>query len=278
MTEHVWLLGVLGLLAAVSMVTVWLGAGSSEHYPEVLWDLPNQARTYTTVVASLAGFTATSVVFAARLGVDRPGPEFETVLGLLVFGFFILLASAMQLANTPSALGRADAPFIEVQRIAHLLANVGFAQGLSTSWLALRPLSHLVGATELESLLRWFLPLSVVLTGLWIGQYLDDMTPVRGRAARTLAPLAFGSAAVYVLAVVPAYPWLLPSQLPLLRLAAVGAVVAAVGYSVQTVMFGLFVRGRFEGRTARVVKVWVIAHASYATAVNGLLAFTVAAS
>lgn len=278
MGEYAWIVGVLTLMVVVSGCTLWLGRGTEAPFPEVLWDLPNQARTYTTVVASLAGFAATSVVFAARLGVDRPGPEFETVMALLVFGFFILLASAMQLANTPSAVGREDAPFIEVQRLAHLLANVTFSQGLSTSWLALGPLTHLVGATELEALLRWFLPMAVVMSGLWIGQYLDDMTPLRGRAARSLAPLAFASAALYVLVLGRTFPALLPTALPLLRLAALGAVVTVVGYALQMVMFGLFVRGRLRDGTLHTVKMWAVAHASYATVVNGLLAFTVIAT
>ncbi len=278
MSEYAWLLGVVGLMAAVALATTFLGAGSDAPLPEVLWDLPNQARTYTTIVGSIAGFTATSVVFAARLGIDRPGPEFESVMALLVFGFFVLLASAMQLANTPSAPGRLDPEFVEVQRLAHLLANVSFSQGLSMSWLALLPLMHLVGAVQMEALLRWFLPLTVILSGLWIGQYLDDMTPVRGRAARTLAPIGFTAAAVYVLALAPAFPWLLPSELPLVRLAAVEALAATVSYSLQTLLFGTFVRGRFVGGRAQALRKAVVAHASYATVANGLLAFTVASS
>lgn len=272
-----WVAGVLGLYALVGGVVWVLARPQTREVQPTPWDLPNVARTYTTIIASLAGFAATSVVFVARLGIDRPGPEFETAMGLLLFAVPTLLAAAMHMANMPN-LPSDDPHYQQTQRYVHLLANVAFVQGLALGWLGLHPLAQLVGALELAEILRWFLALAVLLGVVWLAEYVEELTPMPRLAAVALAVLALGGAALYRFVVVERAPTLFPGDLEALRLAAVGLLLTVLGYAIAMWLVSLQARGRVSGREGLLTQRAAVALAAVVATSNALLGLTVLTS
>ncbi|MFN8638137.1 MAG: hypothetical protein U0360_01475 [Dehalococcoidia bacterium] len=267
MGEHSWILGVVGLLAGVGAVVAWIARPVGRAVPDTLWDVPAVTRSYTTIAASLAGFAGTSVVFVARLAVDRPGAELETVVGLLIFAFLTLLATAMQLANVPNE-ARSDVAFRETQRYSYLLANASFTQALALEWLALLPLVRIIGAMELAGILRWVLPLAVFLAVAWLGQLIEEQTPVPRRAAVGVPVLAIVAAVLYGGLVAQWVPGLLPADLVAMRLGAVVLASVVVGYGLQTIISALHAHGHLEGAAG--VLLYRAATAQAAVAATGV--------
>jgi hypothetical protein len=271
---NAWIAGVMGLYLGVGAIVALLARTDRRVLPDTMWDVPNTGRTYTTVIGSLAAFAGTSAVFVARLGVDRPGPEFEVVFALFVFAFPTLLASAIQHANVPSLASSPDPYYLELQRYAWFLATTTLVQGLVLEWSALFPLARLVGATELAEVLRWWLLAILVPAVLWLAQFLEEFTPLPRRAALAI-PAAGVSGAVLYYALSGQQPALWPGDLAPMRIAATGFFLALGNFGLQMAMTSIYSPGRPEGRARALLPRLAAAQGGVAATSAALLAISV---
>lgn len=272
-----WLIGVAGLFAFVFASAFARIGASPRLMPTLLWDITRVAQMYTTVVGALAGFTAASAVFVARLGVDRPkSDELETTIGLFILAFLMLAAAAMEFANTPNA-PETTIEFVRVQRLCFLIANVSLTQGICTSWLALRSLTQLLGMPGLSDALGALLLIVVVLAAFRLAQYLLDLTTACAAFCVATPLVAFGGAAAYALIARQWLPLLLPTDHLALHVALVGALVATAGFAMQSMLFTLhgFELISLRRGVSRVVEHAAVGYTAVTTSAFGLLAIAV---
>jgi hypothetical protein len=148
-----WLVGILLLLAVAVAVSLRAGWRQAPPLAEI-WDIPGTARTYTTIVGTLAGFSVTSSIFVANLSVARQSTSFEGVMALFLVAFVVFVSSAMQFGTTPNLTAAQPGPYRAVQGYSYLLANAGFYLGLCLSWLGLPLLLDSIGPRIPESSLH----------------------------------------------------------------------------------------------------------------------------
>lgn len=273
-----WMLGVASLFGLLFASVFTRMAAPRRPAVRPLWDITRVAQMYTTVVGALAGFAAASAVFVARLGVERPSNEsLETTVGLFILAFLMLATSAMEFANTPNA-SENNPEFLQVQRLCFLIANVTLTQGICTGWLALRSLTMLINLPGLSDALGALLLIIVVLAAARLGQYLLDLTSACTALCLGTPVIALGGAFAYAYGIGGMYPAMMPTHHLPLHFAVVGTLVAATGFSLQSVLFTLYGQDILGRRGARVIEQLTVGHTLVTTASFGLLAITVAAA
>jgi hypothetical protein len=270
-----WVAPLLGLFAVVVTPTIVRARYALPRAPRpLLWDIPRVAQIYTTVVGSLAGFASASLVFVARAGLDRPHPEFESMMALLLVAFLALAAAAMEFGNTPNADGGTD-EFRRVQRLTFLVANVTLTQGICVSWLALRSVTLFAGLEVLSNAFAALMVLVVVMAGVRITQYLFDLTTACAPLCLVTPVLAMGAAGAYLLGLVPLAPWLAPGEHASVAFALVVALVALAGFGLQATIFSLQSAGVLDGRLGRYAEYAAVAHSHLAATSICLVAIVV---
>jgi hypothetical protein len=267
--------GLLGLFALVLTPAAWCARYASVRASRTLmWDVPRVAQVYTTVVGSLAGFASASLIFAARAGIDRPHPEFEAMMALLLVAFLTLAAAAMEFGNMPNAADEGES-FRRVQRTTFLIANVTLTQGVCISWLALRSVTRFAGLDMLSDAFAGLMVLVVLVAALRIAQYLFDLTNACSVLCLVTPLSTMGAAVGYLLLLQPLAPGLIPGEHGPLVFAMISVLVALAGFGLHITTFALHTAGLLNDRVARWVDYVAVGHAHLATTSIGLVAIVV---
>ena len=159
-----WIFGVLLLLVVGGLAVVSIGWTPRAKPSSPLWDVPEVGSAYTGIVGILAGFSVTSVIFLAGLGLGQGSATYADTVGMLLISFLTLVGSAMMYSDTPQFPGDADDSRVVFQSLSHVLANSNYLLGLALGWLALRPLLLMINLPSLAAAFRWVL-LAIVVAG-----------------------------------------------------------------------------------------------------------------
>jgi len=233
-----WVPAVALAIIAVSAMTLAVGRRTKPEAKILPWDIPRVSATYTTIVGSLSGFAVASSIFIASLRVNHPSPEFESVIGLFLAGFVLLVGTAMMFGTVPNHpdFGSRRSQPGSTQLVLYTLANINYFLGISLTWFALRPLLLAVDLPVAASLFTWILLFVAIAGGARIGMFVYRLSRF-GRPVVFLIPAtAFATATLYRLGLVPLAPSMWPSGSPSLAFMMVLFVVAAVGFSASTLM------------------------------------------
>src|SRR5688572_16768145 len=131
-----WGVGAALLLLVTCSLCLFVTRRRAEQSAEI-WDIGGTARTYTTIVGALAGFSVTSAIFIANLTVARQSATFESVIALFLIAFLIFISSAMQFGTTPNLPAPPSELYATVQSYSYVLASTSYYLGLCLSWLGL---------------------------------------------------------------------------------------------------------------------------------------------
>ena len=201
-------------------------------------------------VGTLAGFSVASATFIAGLDYPRESPEFAAVIAMLLISFLVLIATAMMYSTTPNAPASADSD-ATIQSLSNVLANGSYFLGLSLSWLALRPLSAMIGLTTLADAFTWLL-LVVVFGGSGrLALFAYRLTPANGLACAAFPIIGIGLATGYRLLAAYVWPALWPSSEMPLRFAFVAFAVATTGFAMQSALLLMHGNTRIEAQLSR---------------------------
>jgi hypothetical protein len=232
-----WIAGIVLLLLATTAVSLLLAQRPSGSAPEI-WDIPGTARTYTTIVGTLAGFSVTSSVFIANLTAARQSDNFENVIALFLVAFLVFISSAMQFGTTPN-LGLQTADYRAVQGYSYLLANASFYLGLCLSWLGLPLLLAAIGLDYLSDIFIWLVLFAILggamrvsSSGLNIFANMDLLPSL------CLPLLCFAAALIYWLVASQLLESLLPDKHGPVLFAVICFGIAALGFSIQSAIVG----------------------------------------
>jgi len=256
-----WLLGTALTIAAASAMTLAVARRITPESKILPWDIPRISATYTTIVGSLSGFAVASSIFIANLAVDRQAPEFESVIGLFLVGFILLVGTAMMFGTVPNhpAFGRGRSQPGSGQWVMYALANNNYYLGISLTWFGLRPLLMALELPGLASIFTWILLFVAVAGASRIGLFAYRLTRF-GRAIVFLIPaVSFGVATLYRLVLVPLEPGLWPAESPSLAFAVVVFVVSAIGFSASSLLVQRVSSRASPPRTRRERESWLLA-------------------
>jgi hypothetical protein len=264
-----WVIGVALLLLLTSALCTYFGRRLNRVEAEI-WDIAGTARTYTTIVGTLAGFSVTSSIFIANLTVARQSANFEGVIALFLIAFLVFVSSAMQFGTTPN-LSSSPADFYRtVQNYSYILANASFYLGLCLSWLGLPLLLSSIGLDYLGDIFIWLVLFAILGGALRISSSgLNLLAGVDFLSGLALPLLCFGAALSYRLASEVALDRLLPAEHAPTLFAVVSFVVAALGFSIQSAIVGSLREAKSALLAVRVGRALIIAHtAAVFTAVS----------
>ncbi len=245
-----WVVGTLILFVVGVSAGVAIGWARRRALSPPLWDIPGLGGTYTGIVGTLAGFSVASATFIAGLDYPRESPEFAAVIAMLLISFLVLIATAMMYSTTPNAPASADSD-ATMQSLSNVLANGAYVLGLSLSWLALRPLSAMIGLTSLADAFTWLL-LVVVFGGSGrLALFAYRLTLANGLACAAFPVIGIGLATGYRLLAAHVWPALWPSSEMPLRFAFVAFAVATAGFAMQSALLLMHGDRRIEARLRR---------------------------
>jgi hypothetical protein len=233
-----WIFGAFVLLLASACVSVLLGWRPGRAPPQI-WDLPGTARTYTTIVGTLAGFSVTSSISIANLSVARQSANFEGVMALFLVAFVVFASSAMQFGTTPNLTTRRDSFYLAVQGYSYLLANASFYLGLCLSWLGLPLLLAAIGLDYLSDIFIWLVLFAILGGAMRVSSSgLNLFATMKLSSSLGLPLLCFGAAAIYYAVAEAAFDAFLPDERGPVMYAVVCFAVAAIGLSMQSAFVG----------------------------------------
>jgi protein-S-isoprenylcysteine O-methyltransferase Ste14 len=170
----------------------------SQPRPNDIWDIAGTARTYTTIVGTLAGFSVTSSIFIANLSVARRSTNFEGVIALFLIAFLVFISSAMQFGTTPNLTGPGSEGYRTVQEYSYLLANASFYLGLCLSWLGLPLLLAAIGLDYLADVFAWMVLFAILGGAMRVSSSgLNIFTRIQLLSGLSLPFICFGAAAIY---------------------------------------------------------------------------------
>jgi hypothetical protein len=233
-----WLVGIVLLMLATSIASTLLAWRSGRPVAEI-WDIPGTARTYTTIVGTLAGFSVTSSIFIANLSVARQSANFEGVMALFLIAFFVFVSTAMQFGTTPNLTTRAGDLYKAVQGYSYLLANISFYLGLCLSWLGLPLLLSAIGLEYLADIFIWLVLFAILGGALRVSSSgLNIFTHMDLLPSFALPVLCFLAAVLYRVIANGVLQSLLPDSHRPVLFAVVCFVIAALGFSIQSAIVG----------------------------------------
>jgi hypothetical protein len=246
----VWVVGTLILFVVGVSAGVAIGWARRRALSPPLWDIPGLGGTYTGIVGTLAGFSVASATFIAGLDYPRESPEFAAVIAMLLISFLVLISTAMMYSTTPNAPDSTDSG-VTVQSLSIILANGSYFLGLALSWLALRPLSAMIGLASLADAFTWLL-LVVVFGGSGrLALFAYRLTLANGLACAAFPIIGISLATGYRLLAAHVWPGLWPASEMPLRFAFVAFAVAAAGFTMQTALLLMHGDTRIESRLGR---------------------------
>jgi hypothetical protein len=274
----VWVLGVALLLLITCSFYYFLSKREDEASPEI-WDIGGTARTYTTIVGTLAAFSVTSSIFIANLTVARQSAAFESVMALFLTAFMIFISAAMQFATTPNLANPPGQNYRAVQSYSYLLANASFYQGLCLSWLGLPLLLSAVGLEYLADVFVGLVLFAILGGAMRISSSgLNILARADYAASLSMPFVCFAAAAFYRLVLGDLLDDLLPGEHGPALFAVVCFVVAAAGFSLQSALVGALRRESLSTRAARLGRVILIAFTPAVFTTSSLLWLAVKAS
>jgi hypothetical protein len=238
-----WIVGTVLLLAVAILLILFIAHWSPPAENRPVWHVPQVAMMYTGIVGTLAGFVIASSFFLANLIDDTNSSELETVIGMLLIGFFVLIGTAQTYGTTPNhpdglAGTNAEDIFVVVQKTIFLVAHINYYMGIMLAWLSLRPLAITIGLPTVAAILTWVL-FFVVLAGAGrLGMHLFSLTTM-GRLPTLLIPIiGLVLTSLYRLVLVPSLPALWPKFHPSLSYAVCAFILTAAAFmaSSQLVM------------------------------------------
>jgi hypothetical protein len=269
-----WLIGVVILLVVGAALTVALGWTPRATPGPPLWDIAQLGAASATSFGGFAGFSLASAIFVAGLDAARTSPVFATVFGMMLVGFLDLVIASWIAGSAPSASQPDDASAMSLElALGNLCGNLGIA----VTWLALAPLTTVIGLPALAAALVWPLLFMGLAAGGWAGLIAYRVTLARTMACLAIPILGVALPAVYRLVAVPRWPALWPTSEAALQFAFVALGTAAV---MLVLHFGLLVAyGRKEAQESLHTvghRLMLVVGQIYALVV-GLLWFAVAA-
>lgn len=233
-----WVLGVVLLLLFVSGVFYTLCAREDEASADI-WDIGGTARTYTTIVGTLAAFSVTSSIFIANLTAARQSDAFESVMALFLTAFLIFASAAMQFATTPNLPNPPSESYRQIQNFSYLLANASFYLGLCLSWLGLPLLLTSVGLDYLSDIFLWLVLFAILGGALRISSSGLNILVRTNFGLSVAMPFAcFGASAVYRFGLGELAGDLLPPNHGAALFAVIAFVIAAIGFALQSATVG----------------------------------------
>ena len=242
-----WPFGLVGLMLVTAGASVLLARRPGRSEAEI-WDIPGTARTYTTIVGTLAGFSVTSSVFIANLSVARQSANFEGVMALFLIAFVVFVSSAMEFGTTPNLTTRTSDLYRTVQGYSYLLANISFYLGLCLSWVGLPLLLSAIGLEYLAGIFIWLVLFAILGGALRISSSgLNIFTHMELLPSLALPPLAFLAALLYRLLADQFLESLLPEDHTPTLFAVICYVMAAIGFSLQSAVVGSLRSGDGSG-------------------------------
>jgi hypothetical protein len=269
-----WVIGLSLLLVFTSAAFAYWATSRRSSPPPPLWDIPTIARSSTDISGVLSALSLAAAVFIATLAPDSP--EFETSIGLFIFSFLILVASAMQFSATPNLEHPLDEKGVTDQYLSYVAANCSFYLGTALSWLGLRLLMISIGVPLLAEILTWVLLLSIVVGALRISMHLYRHGGIHGASCIALPVVALAAALAYRYGLGGLWSDLWPNQDEPLWLAVLGGGVAALGYLSQTVVLAFHGNDDWEPLIQRFGRTWLAVYAQGVVTVVSLVWLAVA--
>ena len=253
-----WLVGILILLVGTSGIALLLGGRPSRSAAEI-WDVPGTARTYTTIVGTLAGFSVTSSIFIANLTATRNSSDFEGVMALFLVAFVVFVSSAMQFGTTPNLAPGPNVEYQAVQGYSYLLANVSFYLGLCLSWLGLPLLLSAIRLDFLADIFIWLVLFAILGGAMRISSSgLNVFARMELLPSVGLPLICFLAACLYFLVAKQQLDSLLPAAHQPALFAVICFVVAALGFSLQSILVGSLREQEATGLLERLGRLVVI--------------------
>jgi hypothetical protein len=194
-----WVVGIAVLLLLVGTLSLLVNTGRDKP-PADIWDVVGTARTYTSIVGTLAGFSVTSSIFIAGLAAPQRSAAFEGLMALFLIAFLIFIGAAMEFGTTPNLPTPPSDEYRTIQGYSYLLANTSYYVGLSLSWLGLPLLLSAIGLQYLAGIVIWLVLLAIVGGGMRIcSAGLNNFARADLRRSLALPVICFAVAAVYAL-------------------------------------------------------------------------------
>jgi hypothetical protein len=273
-----WLVGIAVLLLVICLLCLLIG-WRSDRSPVIIWDIAGTARTYTTIVGTLAGFSVTSSIFVANLSVARESAAFESLMALFLIAFLVFISSAMQFATTPNLPNRQDEVYLTIQALSYVLANSNFYLGLCLSWLGLPLLLVAIGLEYLADIFIWLVLFAILGGAMRVSSSgLNVLALVELRVGLSLLLVCFGAAALYRLVATEYADDLLPAEHGPALFAVLCFAVAAAGFSLQSAVVGALGQESSAARLSRVGRPLLVAYTTAVFTTTGLLWFAVHAA
>jgi hypothetical protein len=158
----------------------------------------------------------------------------------------------------------------------YIICNLGFFNGLSVSWLGLRPLLLSIGLSALASVFTWILLFALFAGALRISAWLIVLLGVRSLPAAMISILPFVVAIGYGFTIVPRYRALWPPTNEVLLLAVMVFALGTVGFCFETGMIAIHGRPELHGRLRRIGDMLLAPYLSASVAALALLWFSIA--
>jgi hypothetical protein len=273
-----WLVGIVVLLLVACGLSLLLGRLRDEARTEI-WDIVGTARTYTSIVGTLAGFSVTSTIFIASLSAPQRSAAFESLMALFLIAFLIFIGAAMQFGTTPNLISVPSDEYRTIQGYSYLLANSSYYLGLSLSWLGLPLLLYAMGLDYLGGIVIWLVLFAIVGGGMRIcGAGLYNFVGINLPASLTLPLVGFALAALYSLALGRGIPDLLPLEHGPTLFATLCFAIAAVGLAIQSIVVGSLRREASAAAIARVADRIVLSYVAAVVTTSSLLWLAVASA
>jgi hypothetical protein len=266
-----WLVGISVLLLVTCGLCLVVGRHAGQSTPDI-WDIAGTARTYTTIVGTLAGFSVTSSIFVANLSVARQSAAFESVMALFLIAFLVFISSAMQFATTPNLPNPKDEVYLTIQGWSYVLANANFYLGLCLSWLGLPLLLVAIGLEYLADIFIWLVLFAILGGATRVSSSgLSVFALVELRVGLSILLVCFGAAALYRLVATEHVDDLLPAEHAPALFAVLCFAVAAVGFSLQSTVVGALRQESSAALTVKVARPLLLTYSAAVFTTTGLL-------
>jgi hypothetical protein len=223
-----WVVGTILISAVGAAITVAAGWTPRPTPSPPMWDIPKLGGGNAGNASTFAGFSLMSAIFTAGVFGAQSAPTFETVFGMMLVGFLILVVATWISSSIPDDSEKAITP-----ALLFILGNMGANLGVAVTWLALPPLLAVVGLPSLVGVFTWWLLVMALAAGGWTAVVVYRLTTARARACQIIPVLSLALPALYRLAAVPRWPALWPARDAALHFAFVGLGAAALMYALH---------------------------------------------
>ncbi|MFN8593667.1 MAG: hypothetical protein U0031_19575 [Thermomicrobiales bacterium] len=203
-----WVVAAIFVLVASAAIAVAIGWTPRAAPSPPLWDLPKLGGSYSGAAGTYAGFSLTAAIFIAGLDTARTSATFATVFGMMLVAFLVHVTATFIAGSTPNFSQAEDA-------VAHALmlvqGNMVNSLGVSITWLALVPLTTMIGLASLAEIFVWVQLVMVFSSAAWVAFVAHRLTLANTRACLILPVIGITLPALYRLGAALVWPPLWPS-------------------------------------------------------------------